>query len=144
MTSTQYAVAAVVRRSDDSQQFLAVKRPPSDDDLPNVWGLPAVTLEPGELPEQGVRRVGATKLDTEIEPVRFVGARAATRETHELILMDIEARLLGSTPSVLDAHPEGTKYVDQRWTKNLTVLREAARQGSLCSQVLLDDAGIEY
>ncbi len=144
MTSTHYAVAAVVRRSDDPQQFLAVKRPPTDDELPNVWGLPAVTLEPGELPEQGIRRVGTTKLATEIEPVRFVGARAADRKTHKLILMDIEAHLLGDSPSVGDAHPDGTKYVDQRWTKDLTLLRTAAQQGSLCSQVLLEDAGVGY
>lgn len=144
MTSTRYAVAAVVRRPKDSQQFLAVKRPPTDDELPSVWGLPAVTLEPGELPEQGIRRVGTTKLTTDIEPVRFVGARAAKRDTHELILMDIEARLLGSPPSVIDAHPDGTKYIDQRWTKNLTLLRKAAREGSLCSQILLDDAGVRY
>lgn len=144
MKTTRYAVAAVVRPTDDPHQFLAVKRPPTDDELPNVWGLPAVTLEPGELPEDGLRRVGKTKLATEIEPVRFVGARVAERDTYELILMDIEAHLTGPSPSVHEAHPEGTKYVDQQWTEDLRLLREAAQQGSLCSQVLLEDAGVDY
>ncbi|HEX6070343.1 MAG TPA: NUDIX domain-containing protein, partial [Longimicrobiaceae bacterium] len=56
------SVAAVVRREGAPGEFLAVRRPPDDDHLPNVWGLPAVSLRDGELPEAALRRLGEEKL----------------------------------------------------------------------------------
>lgn len=144
MLPVKCSVAAVVRNPANPREFLAVQRPPDDDRLPNVWGLPAVSLRPGELPEEGLRRIGAEKLGTRLEPARFVGIKAADRGDHQLILMDIEARLAGDPPSVARATTASTRYVDQRWTEDLSLLRPAARMGSVCSQVLLDEAGMEY
>lgn len=144
MPPVKCAVAAVLRNPDDPREFLAVKRPPDDDRLPDVWGLPAVSLRPGELPEEGLRRIGREKLGTRIEPTRFVGIKAADRGEYQLILMDIEARLIGDTPSVERATSDATRYVDQRWTADFALLRDAASRGSLCSQVLLDEAGVGY
>mgnify|MGYP001329846084 CR=1 FL=1 len=142
---TRCAVAAVVRHPEDRRRFLAVRRPPTDDELPNVWGLPAITLRPGELPEQGLRRVGREKLAAEIEPTRFVGIKAADRGTYELILMVVEARLSGAAaPSVSEARPEGTAYVAQQWTEDPFLLQEAAQNGSLCSQVFLEAEEVGY
>jgi len=138
------AVAAVVVHPEDPRAFLVVQRPPDDDRLPNVWGLPAVSLLPGELPEAAVRRIGREKLTTEIEPVRFIGIKSMDRGDHELILMDIEARLVGGEPDVRRAPTERTKYVDQRWTRDPAELRDAARKGSVCSQVLLEARGVSY
>lgn len=137
-SSTRCAVAAVVRHPEAPDTFLAVKRPPDDEELPDLWGLPAVTLQPGELPEEGLRRIGTSKLAAPIEPTRFVGVTSADRGGYQLVLMDIEARLTDGRPAVTDADPEGTKYVSQRWTSDVTLLQESARNGSLCSQVLLE------
>lgn len=53
----RHAVAAAVRRDDGL--ILAVLRPDEPgEELPGVWGLPAVTLRDGESPEDGVRRLG--------------------------------------------------------------------------------------
>ncbi len=136
------SVAAVVRRGDG--RFLAVRRPLDDDRLPGVWGLPAVTISGGELPEQALRRVGREKLAAELEPVRFLGVRSADRGDYELILMDLEARLLSGEPDVRRATTNATRYIDQRWTDDLSLLADAARRGSLCSRILLEHHGVAY
>jgi ADP-ribose pyrophosphatase YjhB (NUDIX family) len=135
----RYSVAAVVRRSTD-QKFLAVRRPSDDDRLPDVWGLPATTLAPGELPEAGLRRIGVEKLDTRIEPVRLIGIRSADRGDYELILMDIEAILAGPEPDVTRASTNATRYVEQQWTDRTEILVPAAVAGSLCCQILLEQS----
>lgn len=144
MKQVKCTVAAVVRNPANEREFLAVKRPPDDDRLPSVWGLPAVTLQPGELPEDGLRRIGREKLAAAIEPTRLVGIKSSDRGDYELILMDIEARLVGPEPDVSRATTAATRYVGQQWTGDLLVLREAARKGSVCSQVLLEAAGVSY
>lgn len=144
MKPVKCAVAAVVRDPADPRRFLAVRRPPDDDRLPGVWGLPAVSLRPGELPEAGLRRVGREKLGAELEPVSLVGIKSMDRGEYELILMDLEARLVRGEPSVADADTTATRYVDQRWTEDLTLLADAARRGSLCSQILLEAHGAPY
>src|SRR5687768_8135742 len=119
------SVAAVVRRAGEPG-FLAVRRPLDDDRLPGVWGLPAVTLSQGELPEEGVRRIGREKLGVELSPTRFIGIRSANRGPYELILMDIEATLVSGEPHVAGAATTATRYIDQRWTDDLDILREGA------------------
>jgi 8-oxo-dGTP diphosphatase len=144
MTKTiRCSVAAVVRR-EAGGPLLAVRRPLDDDSLPGVWGLPAVTLKEGELPEEGLRRLGAEKLKVELEPSRFIGIKAAERDTYQLILMDIEAIVVSGEPDVLSATTPSTRYIDQRWVDDLETFVEAARRGSLCAQVLLDASSFEY
>ena len=137
------SVAAVIRRR-GAPEFLAVQRPPDDDHLPDAWGLPAVSLGAGELPESGLARLGREKLGVELEPVRFMGARAADRAGYQLILMDIEAELKSGEADVHAATSTSTRYVDQQWTNDLTMLVPAARLGSLCCQIVLDGHGISY
>ena len=144
MKPTRYSVAAVIRRGDHDEEFLAVQRPPDDDRLPDVWGLPAVSLRPGELPESGLRRVGREKLGVELEPLRLIGIQTMDRGDHELILMDIEAGILAGEPSVFAAKTRATRYVAQRWTADLHLLGDAARLGSLCCRILLEQSGVEY
>ncbi len=143
MKRTQVSIAALVKRGDD-ERFLAVRRPEDDDRLPGVWGLPAVTLHPGELPEDGLRRVGREKLGTDLEPVRMMGALCADRGEYTLLLLDIEARLLGREPDVGAATTAATRYVAQQWTNDLELLVPAARMGSLCCRIVLDAAGRSY
>ena len=133
------SVAAVVRRPEDGA-FLAVRRPPDDDRLPDIWGFPAVTLAAGEMPEAGIRRVGRDKLAAEIEPVRLIGVATADRGDYQLVLLDFEARLVSGEPDVRAAQGPGTRYVDQQWTERLELLDEGAARGSLCCQIFLDAA----
>jgi ADP-ribose pyrophosphatase YjhB (NUDIX family) len=133
------SVAAVVRRQGEDR-FLAVRRPIDDDKLPGVWGLPAVTLRPGELPEDGLRRLGHEKLGVRLEPFRFVGIRASDRGAYELILMNIEATVVEGEPDVYAATTMATRYVDQKWARELGILTEAAEMGSLCCRILLEAA----
>ncbi|MBI5446954.1 MAG: NUDIX domain-containing protein [Deltaproteobacteria bacterium] len=142
MRRVRAAVAAVLRNPENEREVLIVRRPADDDRLPNVWGLPAVTLAPGELPEAGLRRLGRDKLATEIEPVRLVGIRSEDLGAYELILLDVEARLVGEEPSVAAAPGPGTRYVGQEWTEDLSRLAEAARRGSLCARILLEESGL--
>ena len=144
MKPTKFSIAAVVVNPKNSAEILAIKRPPNDDGLPNVWGLPAVTPKDGELPEAAVKRLGTEKLATDIEPVAYVGIKRADRGTYELILMDITVRLIGVEPSVKDATTTGTKYVDQQWTSNYSLFKDAAAKGSLCSQIFLQSKGMSW
>ena len=137
------SVAAVVRRAED-EYFLAVRRPPDDDRLPGVWGLPAVTLAGTELPEAGLRRVGLEKLGTRLEPVQFLGIQSMDRGEYELFLMDIEARVVAGEPDVTRATTDATRYVEQKWTDQLEMFADAATRGSLCSRILLDHYGFPY
>ena len=101
-TPVKCSVAAIVRHPTDESAFLVVRRPPDDDALPLVWGLPAVSLKQGELPEAALRRLGREKLGVELAPRSFVGIQAAERPGYQLILMDLEAELLEGTPSISD------------------------------------------
>ncbi len=138
------SVAVFLKNPINAKEFLIVKRPPEDEDLPNVYGLPAGTIKNGELPEQAVIRIGKEKLNTEIKPSKFVGSKYIDRGSYILILMDIEANLLGKAPNVADAVTTNTKYVDQMWTSDYTKLVEAASKGSLCTQIILDTVGMSY
>lgn len=144
MKPTKFAIAAILMDSKDANEILAVKRPPNDESLPDVWGLPAVTVKDGELPEDAVRRLGVEKLSTKIEPISYIGIKRADREKYELILMDIKAELKGVEPSVKNATTTGTKYVDQKWTNDYVIFKEAAEKGSLCSRILLESKGISW
>lgn len=140
----RFSLAVVLRGRGGTGAFLAVRRPPDDEHLPGVWGLPAITLRNGELPEEAARRLGREKLGAGIEARRFVGVRAADRGEYLLILMDVEAEVVDGEPNVDAARTSSTVYVEQRWTTDPRLLREAAARGSVCSRILLDSAGVEY
>lgn len=144
MKPTKFAIAVVVRNPRNKSEVLAVLRPPNDDSLPNVWGLPAVVVKEGELPEESVKRLGVEKLATEIRAVSYVGIKQIEREEFELILMDIEAELVGGSPSVTLATTTGTKYVDQLWVSDYAIFKEAASKGSLCTRIFLESQGMSW
>lgn len=144
MKPTRISVALFLSHPQDPTKFLIVKRPETDDKLPNVWGLPADYMQDGEDPEETAKRVGVDKLSTDVIPESIIGVKMADRGEYVLILMDIKAQLSGKEPDVSKATTNGTKYIDQRWTSDISSLIDAASKGSLCSQVILDDNGIEY
>ena len=140
----QFAIAAVVIDPTDESKFLAVKRPPHANSLPNVWGLPAIIVKNSEQPEIATARLAREKLNTQVEFLGCLGIASMDRGEYELTLMDVVVRLVGKEPSVKEAPTKQTKYVQQQWTNDLSILEEAALKGSVCSRILLESQGITY
>jgi 8-oxo-dGTP diphosphatase len=117
-----------------SEGLLLVRRPDDDEDLPGVWGLPAVSLAAGESEEDAVRRAGRDKLGVELEPVERVG--------REQTMTDWEARIVSGEPAVPQPAPH-TQYTELRFGEP-SELVSAAREGSLCCRVLLRARGLDW
>lgn len=131
------AVAGAVRRDDGL--VLAVRRPDEPgEELPGVWGLPAVTLREGEAPEEGVRRLGREKLGAELTPLRPLAEGEQQREGYTLRMTVYEASLAGEPH--LPPRPTGTSatlYEAIDWLP-ASSFQEAADRGSLCCRLLLE------
>lgn len=139
----KYTVAIILKNNQDTEEFLLVKRPKEDQDLGGHWGFPAVTMNPGELPEGAARRICKEKLACEATPTRFVGIMFQKRNDYDIFLMDIEMVLTGDKqPDVSQARTTGTAYTDQRWTANPMDLMPSAKAGSCCSSIFLTDRGL--
>ncbi len=137
MKPVRYAVSFILKN--DKEEILVVKRP-DDDELGGVWGLPATTLNEGELPEHGIRRGGKEKLGCEIEPTKFIGATTMERSDYTIHMMDFEADITKGAPDVSKA-TKGTKYDDQKWTSELDILVPACLKGSACVRIFLYKTG---
>ncbi|HYN91154.1 MAG TPA: NUDIX domain-containing protein [Thermoleophilaceae bacterium] len=114
--------------------LLLVRRPDDDESLPGVWGLPAVSLAPGESEEEAVRRAGREKLGVDVRTVRPVGEEGSMR--------DWEAEIVSGEPSVPQPGPH-TQYVGLRYGEPGELV-PAAREGSLCCRVLLRARGLDW
>ena len=128
-----------MRRADGL--VFAVKRPDEPgEELPGIWGLPAVTLQDGETPEDGVRRLGTEKLSVELTPLRQLAEGEHQRDEYVLHMTVYEASP-GGEPVLppRTAEAASTLYVDTGWLP-IEAFREAADKGSLCCQLLLEVA----
>jgi 8-oxo-dGTP diphosphatase len=119
------SISLVIRRDDGA--VLLVRRPEGDPDLSGAWGLPAVSLGPGESEHEAIGRAGRTKLGVEVEAPRLVGEDGGMR--------DFDVRIASGEPSVPQPFG-GTQYDGLRWG-DPSELIPAAERGSLCSRVLL-------
>ncbi len=144
------SVAAVVFLDKDvaDPRFLAVLRPPDDDALPGVWGLPAASPREGESWESAVRRLGEAKLGVELEPVSVIARGTLQRPGYLLDMRLFEARIVKGTPTMPGDDKTVTQYVQWRWSRS-EQLREGARRGSLCCRLYLsrfgsDREGIDF
>jgi 8-oxo-dGTP pyrophosphatase MutT (NUDIX family) len=131
----KYAVAFVIYNQDRTK-FLIVQRPANDEDLPNVWGLPAGSLKEGETFEECLIRSGREKLGVELKPVRFIGKGETERGKYILHLELFEAEIVKGVPKVPQSIKGVTQYQKWRWGTS-SDLKEAALKGSLCSRVYL-------
>lgn len=142
---TKYVVSVVLKKTAAGKEFLVVKRPEDDKDLPGHWGFPSVSLAPGELPEEGALRVCKEKLGCACQPLRFLGIMFQKRNSYDMFLMDIEAVLEeGGQPSlVLPQEDSGkTMYIEQKWSVDPMDLMPAATKGSCCASIFLTDRGL--
>lgn len=129
--SPKRSVSLVIESPDG---LLLVRRPDDDDSLPGVWGLPAASLGEGESEEDAVRRAGREKLGVEVVALQPIGTDGA--------MTDWEARIVSGRPSVPQRGPN-TQYAELRWGEPGQLV-PAARQGSLCSRVLLRARGLDW
>ncbi|HEU4914231.1 MAG TPA: NUDIX domain-containing protein [Candidatus Saccharimonadales bacterium] len=140
---TKITVAVVLKKSKDSDEFLVVRRPKEDSDLAGSWGFPAVTLEPGELPEQGAERVCREKLGCKATASRYLGLMFQKRNNYDIFLMDIEMTLdEGETADVAKANTTHTAYSSQIWTTDPMVMEPSAKHGSCCASIFMTDRGL--
>lgn len=139
----KYTVAVVLKKSKDSDEYLIVRRPADDKDLADTWGLPAVTLMAGELPEQGAIRACKEKLGCTATPERFLGIMFQKRNSYDIFLMDIEMILDDNeTADTSKADTEHTAYSGYKWSHDSTEMMAAAKGGSCCASIFLTDRGL--
>ncbi len=136
----RHAVAAALRRVDGL--VLAVKRPDEPgEELPNIWGLPAVTLLENETAEEAIRRLGTQKLGIELTPLRKLAEGNQQREDYVLHMTVYEASPGGEvTLPARTAEATVTLYEDLDWLP-AEAFNEAAERGSLCCKLFLEAVG---
>ncbi len=140
VTTRKHSVALAIRSEARPGKVLFVRRPDDDAEFPGMWGLPAASCRLGETHEDAALRVGDQKLGARLVLGERL-ARGRQRRGEYLLLMSLyEARLEEGEPQLQTAgESEGvTLYTDWRWG-NPDELLESAAQGSLCSQLLLEN-----
>ena len=138
----RHAIAYVIW-NDQRDKILSVQRPANDDNLPNVWGLPAGSLRKNETFEGCVIRSGKDKLGVEMKIVKSIAEGEIEREQYILYMKEFETRITKGEPSVPQDVQEVTQYQNWKWA-DPSILKDAAQKGSLCSRLLLDNLSISY
>lgn len=132
-------VAAVLKKSADTDEYLTVKRPTDD----RTCAATGASLKPGELPEAGALRICREKLNCKAKPLRFLGIMFQKRNSYDMFLMDVEMELMGDRhPDIHQAKTQTTANIEQKWTNDPMDLMESARHGSCCSSIFLTDRGL--
>ena len=135
MTPKQ-SVSIAVFDPRDRNRVLVVQRPHDDEDLPNVWGLPASSLRPGESFEQAVVRTGREKLGVELSLVRELNRGVTSRKGYTLEMRLYEAVISHGEPLVPQPYEGVTQYQGWMWD-TAERLRAGAEAGSLCCGLML-------
>jgi len=135
------SVSVAVFRGGRSE-VLAVLRPPDDEDLPDVWGLPAASLRGDESRRDAAARAGREKLGVELGALELLQMGEADRRDYRLRMSLFSAEIVEGSPEPRRGLEDVTRYVACAWT-DPSRLREAARKGSLCSRLCLRELGLE-
>lgn len=121
------------------EAVLVVQRPPDDEDLPNLWGLPAASLRDGEDWNDAVRRAGREKLGVELEVGHELRRGSLARRDYDLEMRLFEAQIVSGEPHVRADVAGVTHYQAWRWG-GAEDLVAAADRGSLCCQLYLNSS----
>lgn len=111
-------------------------RPPDDPDLPDVWGLPAGRVGPGEAPEAAATRVAMEKLGIRVTGLVPLRRGTADRSGYRLEMELFGGRIGSGTPEVPQPGEGVTRYAAWRWA-HPDLFEPAARQGSLCCRLFI-------
>lgn len=136
----KYAVAIVLRKKINDKKFLVVKRSFQEKEHPGMWGFPAISFNPPELPENALKRIGEEKLNCKIEPFSFLDVIFQERPYGELILLLYEAYVKEGNVNVKKA--KKTNYIEQKWSEDFQILLPISKKGSACAQIFLKKLGI--
>ncbi|MGD0729030.1 MAG: NUDIX domain-containing protein [Candidatus Micrarchaeaceae archaeon] len=134
--TTKNSVAFVIYNKDHTK-FLAVQRPSNDEDLPNVWGLPAGSLKDNESFEDAVIRAGIEKLGVELGITKERNEGSIERKNFVLFMKEYEVEIVGGEPKVPQPISGITQYQNWKWA-TADDLVEAAQKGSLGSRLYLE------
>ena len=126
--------------SPGGDRVLTVRRPPDDDELPGLWGLPAASLGPGESHREAVERVGRDKLGVSLAPGEVLAEGSVERPAYRLEKRLFGARIHSGRPEVPQPAEGVTQYVAWEWAAP-DGLRASAQRGSLCSRLCLEHLG---
>lgn len=142
MKQIKNSIAFVIYNKSKTK-FLAVKRPADDENLPNIWGLPAGSLKENEAFEEAVLRAGKEKLGVELKIIKEIGSGTLEREQYTLYLKDFEAEIVSGKPKVPQPVKEVTQYTALKWAVPKELVK-AAQKGSLCSRIFLSKIGVKW
>jgi ADP-ribose pyrophosphatase YjhB (NUDIX family) len=121
----------------NAERVLIVQRPADDEDLPNMWGLPAASLRAGESWHDAVARAGRDKLGVELKVGHEVKRGTLERKQYTLEMRLYEAEIVTGRPIVPQPNDTVTQY--QNWTWGTAEdLLPAAERGSLCCRLFLE------
>ena len=134
---TKKSVSLAIHDPTRPGQVLLVQRPADDEDLPDVWGLPAASLTGEESWEDAARRAGQDKLGVELDVGAVLRAGAVQRAHYTLEMQLLAARIVGGEPTVPQPADGVTQYQAWRWG-SAADLQPAAALGSLCSRLYLE------
>lgn len=126
-------------RGAHADYVLLVQRPRDDEDLPNVWGLPAASLREGEVWPEAARRAALDKLGVDVAIGEEL-ARGLQRRGRDVIEMRVFDATIAGSPSVPQPMDGVTQYIAWRWGEP-AVLEPGAERGSLCCRLYLDVTG---
>jgi len=121
------------------ESVLVVQRPADDEDLPNLWGLPAASLRDNEDWIDAVRRAGKEKLGVELEVGDELRRGSIARADYDLEMRLFEAQIIAGDPHVRSDVEGVTHYQAWQWG-GAEDLIPAAQRGSLCCQLYLRSA----
>lgn len=133
------SVALVAYPPGDRGRFVVVRRPEGPgEELPGIWGLPAVSLALGETEEAAALRVGRQKLGCGVRLLHLLGRGSQRRPGYRLEMAVYEAELDRDAPQLPPPRQDAgvTYYVAWRFG-GAQDLSEAAERGSLCARVAL-------
>ena len=137
---TKISVALAIRHPSDLNKVLLVRRPAHDKDFPTFWGLPAASCHVDESKESAAHRIGSEKLGAPILLGLPIGKQTQQRATYILDMILYEAWLDGNQPvlPVIFSPVSITMYDAWKWDTPSSLVC-LANQGSLCSQILIED-----
>ena len=124
MLPVKHSVAVMVVRGNE---ILAIRRPPDDDELPGVWGLPAGTIRGAETVDELIQRIGRDKLGVRLTPFRKVASGVDDRPRYRLE-MDLWEVSMEGTPT----------YPEWLWA-SVDLLRPGMAAGSLCCRLAIQN-----